>query len=119
MQIRLVDLLLVDEDVSVEVDVDPVAGVSDHPLDEDVVVIVESYDITRLEARSLERHDEFTAVQRAVHRLAVDPQDRDDQCGEQDDDRRHDDQDVRRAQDRSPESRPVGHLFIGLADLLG
>ena len=75
VEVGLLKLDLVYGDGSVFGDVDPVAGLADHALDQDGVVVIESDDVAGLEVSRLDGDDDVAVVKGSAHRLAVDAQD--------------------------------------------
>ena len=117
-QIGLVEDVSVDGNDSICVDVDPVRGACDIPLDQKLVAIIKRRDIARRERLRFDRHDQLPVGQRRRHRAAVDPQHRHPERGDQHSQRRHHEQDRRRAPQR-PAIPPLVAQAAALArDLL-
>ena len=111
MKVGLLDTLLVDIDVSVLVDVDPFAAVGDHALDQYVVVVVKSDDLSRAHRAVLEGEDDVPVVQGSVHGLPVDMQDGQEQNRHQDRHGRDRDQSKHRAAHGREKAVAVFFLF--------
>lgn len=86
-QVGLVDHFLVDVDVALLVDVDPFPAARNDTLDEDIVVVVKGHDLAGVHPAALDGEDDVAVVQGAVHGLAVDVQDGQEEDGNQDGDR--------------------------------
>ena len=117
-QIGLVEDVSVDGNDSIRVDVDPVRGACDIPLDQKLVAVIKCRDIARRERLRFDRHDQLSVGQRRRHRAAVDPQHRHPERGDQHSQRRNHEQDRRRAPQR-PAIPPLVAQAAALArDLL-
>ena len=73
-QIGLVKHLLVDVDIAVVVDVDPLAAGGDDSFYQDVIIIVESYDLAGLGFGLFEGEYDVSAVQGSLHGFTIDPE---------------------------------------------
>ena len=111
VEVGLIDPLLVHVDISLLVQVDPLAAPRDDALDEDVVIVVKGHDLAGVHGIALDGEHDVAVVQGPVHGLSVDVQDRQEEDGDQDRHGGHRDQAENRAPHGRKEAGPVVFFF--------